>query len=125
MIGWRRRTGPWPGSIARTQRNRSGNLILEDDIEEGAVHVQPAVVLNEAQVAELVQKETDAGARRADHLSQRVLTDLPNDRLRLAFFPKIGHEQQHPCKPLLTGIEELIHQVLLDAKVTSQKMREK
>lgn len=64
---------------------------MEDDIEEGAVHVQPAVVLNVAQLAELVEKETDAGAGGADHLGERFLTNLRNDRLGLAFFPKMGH----------------------------------
>ena len=38
-----------------------GNLVVEEDIEMGAVHlqplVQPAVVLNEALVAELIQKK--------------------------------------------------------------------
>jgi len=32
---------------------------MEDDIEEGTVHVHPAVVVNEAQVAELIHEETD------------------------------------------------------------------
>ncbi len=72
-----------------------GTLVVEEDIEKGAVHlqplVQPAVVLNEALVAELIQKEIDAGARGADHLGQCFLTDLGDDRLHLAFFPKIGH----------------------------------
>ena len=39
---------------------------MEDDIEEGTVHVQPAVVANEAHFAELIHEETDAGARGAD-----------------------------------------------------------
>ena len=64
--------------------------VVEDDIEEGTVHVQPAVVVYEAQFAELIHEETDAGARGADHLGQRFLTDLGNDRLRLAFFPEMG-----------------------------------
>lgn len=37
---------------------------MEDDIEEGAVHVQPAVVFvvfNEAGFAEFIQNESDAG----------------------------------------------------------------
>ena len=64
------------------------------------MHVQPAiVVVNEPQFAEPIHEETDAGARGADHLGERFLTDLRNDRLRLAFFPKVGHEQQHPRQP--------------------------
>jgi hypothetical protein len=34
---------------------------VENGIEKGTVHVQPAVVVNEAQVPERTQKETDAG----------------------------------------------------------------
>ena len=69
---------------------------MEDDTEEGTVDVQPAVVVEEPQFAELIHEETDAGPRGADHLSQRFLTHLRNDRLRLAFFPKVG-QQQFAC----------------------------
>jgi hypothetical protein len=66
-------------------------LIVEDEIEEGTVHVQPTIVMYEAQFLELVHEETDAGARGADHLGEHFLTDLRNDQLRLAFFPEMGH----------------------------------
>ena len=56
---------------------------MEDDVEEGTVHVQLAVVVNEAQFAELIHEETDAGARGAHNVGQRVRTDFRNDRLRL------------------------------------------
>ena len=36
---------------------------MEDDVEEGTVHVQLAVVVNEAQFAKLIHEETDAGAQ--------------------------------------------------------------
>jgi len=98
-----------------------GNLVVEHDIEEGAVHLQPivriAVVFNEAQFPELIHEETDARARGADHLREHFLTHLCHDRFWLAFFAKMGHKQQHACEPLLTGIKELIHQVFLGANV--------
>ena len=56
------------------------------------MNLQSAVVVNEAQLPELIQKETDTGARGADHVGQCFLTDLRNDRLRLAFFPKVGQQ---------------------------------
>jgi hypothetical protein len=37
-----------------------GCLVVEDDIEEGTVHVQPVVVVNEAHLAEPIHEETDA-----------------------------------------------------------------
>ena len=42
-------------------------LVVQDDSEEGTVLVQPVVVVNEAQFAEPIHEETDAGARGADH----------------------------------------------------------
>lgn len=105
----RRRTRPGLGSIAPPQRKWSGNLVVEDDIEEGAVHVQPVVVLNEAQFPEFIHEEADAGSRGADHPGKRFLADLFNDRLRLAIFPEMGHKQQHAREPFLGRIKELIH----------------
>ena len=35
---------------------------MEDDIEEGAVHVQLAIVVDEAQLPELIHEVTDTGA---------------------------------------------------------------
>lgn len=51
---------------------------MEDDIEEGSMHGQPAVVLNEARFAERIQNEIDGGPRGADHLGGRFLIDLCN-----------------------------------------------
>ena len=89
---------------------------MQDDIEEGTVHVDTTIIFQEAQLPELIHEETDAGACSADHLVEHVLIDLRNERVRLAFFPEMGHEQQHPRQPPLAGIEQVIHQVLLDPK---------
>jgi hypothetical protein len=35
-------------------------LVLQDDIEEGAVNVQSAVVVYEAQLLELIHEETES-----------------------------------------------------------------
>ncbi len=70
------------------------------DDEEGTVRVQFTVVVHEVQFSEFLQKETDAGARGAEHISRRVLTDLWNSQLRrcaciAAHFPYqvFQHEQ--------------------------------
>ena len=55
--------------------------------------VHAAGVARETKLPELNQKDTGTGARRADHLGQRFLTDLRNDRLRLAFFPTVRQQQ--------------------------------
>jgi len=66
---------------------------VENDIEEGTVHVQSLVVVNEAPLPKLIQKETHTGARGADHLKQQVLTDFRDHWLRPAFFPEVGQHQ--------------------------------
>ena len=45
---------------------------MEDDVEEGTVDVHSAVIVDEAQFAELIHEETDAGPCGADHLGQRL-----------------------------------------------------
>ena len=68
------------------------NLVMQDHIEEGAVYVQFTVVLNKAELPKLIEKETDARARGADHFGQRFLTDLCNGRFRLFVFAEVGQE---------------------------------
>ena len=97
---------------------------MEDDIEKGAMHVHPAVVTNKAQFAESVHEETDAGARGADHIGECFMTDFRNGCFLRAVFPEMSHQQEDPRQPLLAGIEELIYQILLDANVATQDIRE-
>ena len=56
----------------------AGASVVEDDVEEGTVDAQTAIIVDEAQLAELIQKEIHPGPRGADHLGQRFLTDLRN-----------------------------------------------
>ena len=60
-----------------------------------------ALVVNETQLPELIQKETHASARGADHVGERILADLRYDRLRLAFFP-MNAMPSDPATGLLT-----------------------
>ena len=79
------------------------------------------VVTDEAQLAKLVHEMTDAGSGGADHLGKRFLTDVRADRLRTAFFAKIGQQKKHSGQPLLAGIEKLIDQVFFDSAVSDRK----
>ena len=65
------------------------------------MHFHSALVVNEAQLSELIQKETHTRARGADHVGERILADLRYDRLRLALFPIVGQQQKNPRQPLL------------------------
>lgn len=82
---------------------------------QDTVPARPTFIINKPQLAELIHEETDARTGGADHFGQRFLTDLRNNRLRLALLPKVGQQQQRPRQPFLAGIEQLIHQILLDS----------
>ena len=64
---------------------------MKDHIQEGTVYVDATVVVQEAQLPELVHEVTHPGAGGANHFGQHFLTDLRNDDLRLPFFPEMGH----------------------------------
>ena len=81
------------------------------------MHLQAAVVLDEAEFAEFVHEVADTRARGTDHLRQRLLADLRDDHLGLSGLAKIGQKQKQTGQPFLAGIEELVHQVLLDADI--------
>lgn len=74
---------------------------MQDYIKQGTVHAQPSVVFNEAEPPKLIEKETDARPRGADHFSQRFLTNLGNGGLGLFLFAEVGQEQQNPGQSLL------------------------
>ena len=82
------------------------------------MNLQAAVIVDEAQLSKLVHEETHPGPRRPDHFGQGFLTDPGNDGLMLPVFAEAGQQQQNPRQPLLAGIEELIDQVLFDARVS-------
>ena len=84
--------------------------------------VQAAIVVDEAQLSELIQEETHPGPGGADHLGERFLTDLRNHVLRLPVLPKVGQQQEHPRQPRFARIEELIDQVLFDPAVARQQV---
>ena len=81
-----------------------------------------AVVVNKAQFPEFVHEEAHARPCRSDHFRQRLLTDLRNDRLRLAFLAEIRQQQEKPGKTFLARIEQLVDEVRFDADGSPQQM---
>ena len=67
-------------------------LVVENDIQEGAVHVQPAVVVNEAQFAEFIHEAAHAEVCGADHHGKRFLTDLRDQQPSASLTPIDGAE---------------------------------
>jgi len=51
-------------------------LIVQNHVQQGTVDFNVAVVIDKAQLPKLVHEKTDARSRRADHLGERLLTDL-------------------------------------------------
>ena len=66
---------------------------MEDDIEEGAVDVEPALIVNQTIFLEPIHEETDPRACRPDHLGECFLADLRDDLFWFTFFPEMGHQQ--------------------------------
>ncbi len=48
------------GNVTLAMRLMKEKLVVEDDIEEGTMHVQPVVVVNEAHLAEPIHEETES-----------------------------------------------------------------
>jgi hypothetical protein len=65
---------------------------MQNDIQQYGVDFDVAIVIDQAQFSELVHKKIHAGARRANHLSERLLADLRNDRLGPALLAKIRQQ---------------------------------
>ena len=82
--------------------------------------VQAAIVVDEAQPSELIQKETHPGPGGADHLGERFLTDLRNDELRLPVLPKVGQQQEHLRQPLFARVSDLRQSRRLEKGGTAQ-----
>ena len=87
-----------------------------------AVDLETAIVIDEAEAAEFVHEEIDPRARGADHFRQRFLVDRRGDVLGFVFLAEIRQQQKHPRQPLLAGIEQLVDQILFDAKIAVQQI---
>src|ERR1700676_2871357 len=94
--------------------------IVQHHAEEGIVDVDLAVVLDEAQFPEFVHEKIDAGPCCANHLRQHLLRNFGEHFLRLALRAVARKQQQSARQPFLTGVEELVNQVLLDSYVSRQ-----
>ena len=89
-------------------------LVVQDDIQQRTVDLDPTVVVYEAKLPKLVHEEADARPCRPDHLSQRLLAYLRDYRLGFAFLAEVGQHQEQPGEALLTRIEQLIDEVRFD-----------
>src|ERR1039457_4222188 len=95
-------------------------LVVQHYIEQRAMDLQPAIVVNKTQFSEPVHEEADPRAGCANHLRQHLLTDLGDYRLGYAFLAKMSEQQKDPGQSLFARIEKLINQVFFVTDVRRQ-----
>ena len=64
--------------IVRQHELGNRQSVVEDDIEQGTVYAQRAIVTDEAELSEFVHKEANPRPSRPDHLGKRLLADIGN-----------------------------------------------
>src|SRR5581483_7606624 len=89
-------------------RDRIMELIVQNDIQEGAMDAQAAYIVDEAALFKPGHEEGDFGAGDAGHLGEGLLIDLRPDDLGPILFPEAGQQEKRPGQPLFDRIEELI-----------------
>lgn len=66
------------------------DLVVQNHIDQRAVHMEPSVVVYEPQFSELVHEETDPGPGRADFLGEYFLADLGKNGYRFPCLTVLG-----------------------------------
>ena len=56
-----------------------GRIVMEDDVQQGIMDDEVAVIINETQLAELVHEHTNARSGGADHIVEGFLAYFGND----------------------------------------------
>ena len=74
-------------------------LVAQDHAQKRTVDFQPIVVVDEAELPELVHEEAHSGPCRSDHFSQSFLADLRNHWLRFPVLAAIGRQQEKARQP--------------------------
>jgi hypothetical protein len=85
------------------------NSFVRDDTEEGIVHLNLAVVLDEAQFPEFVHEEIGSGPRCANHLRQHLLRHFGKRFVSMARGAIAREQQQSARQALLAGVEKLVY----------------
>jgi hypothetical protein len=78
-----------------------------------------AIVIDQAQLAEIAHKEAHAGSGGADHFRWRRLTEIDWNDGRVSFLPIIC-EAEGARKPPFARLERLINYIFLDPAVPAQ-----
>ena len=84
-----------------------------------------AIVIDKAQLPELVHEMTDPRPGGADHLGQLFLIDFGKWSSVSTFLAKTRKQQENPGQALLAEIEESIHEIFFDANHARKQVGDK
>jgi len=84
-----------------------------------------AIVINEAQLPELVHEMTDPRPGGAHHLRQAFLIDSGKCSFGSTFLAETRQQQENPGQASLTAIEESIHEIFFHSTHTRKQVGDK
>jgi hypothetical protein len=94
---------------------------MKNHAEERTVNLNPAIVVNEAQLSEFVHEKVDAGAGRTYHFRESFLTNVGHfNFFGHALFAETSKQKKNTGKPFLAGVKKLVNQVFLVPDVPRQ-----
>jgi len=100
----------------------SRNSVVQNDMPHRTMNFEVAVVADKAQFAEFIHEKADTRTRRTHDIGQCLLADPRNDWLRLAVLSEISQQEEDPRQPLFAGIEQVVHQILLNPGAAGQQV---
>src|SRR5271169_5996158 len=100
-------------------------FFMEQECEQFSVHLQAAVVIDEAQLAKTVHKEANSRPRSANHLGQGSLAHLQDGWMWLGLCSKARKREERSRQPPLAGIKELIEEVFFNSDNARKQVRDK
>ena len=83
---------------------------------------ESSIVLNKAQLFELIHQGVDLLARSSDHFGQQLLGYFRQSRGKVMAASKFVQLQEQARQPLLAGIEQMVDQILLGPDVSPQEI---
>ena len=84
-----------------------------------------AIVIDKAELPELVHEMTDPRPGGAHHLCQLFLIDSGKFSFGSTFLAKTRKQQENPGQAFLTAIEESIHEIFFDSTHTGKQVGDK
>ena len=85
--------------------------VVQNDVEQRLMNPDASVIFNKTELAKSIHEEADAGPRGPNHVRQRFLRDLRNQRFRLTRLTEFRHQQENSRQTLFAGVEKLIDKI--------------